>query len=155
MKLYFKKGKTIVFLLIIISLSLLFLIVPTKSSFGKEFFKYYKNDTFNRLTLDYNDERESKREYIYTDIDKINSVLSYLSNVKIRIYNNHKFNDNESKNIKIEHQLRISTLKGNALNILIFNNNVISVGDNGHYLKFCQVLDDSLNSDHIVDILNK
>lgn len=65
MKLYLKRYKKIAFLIILISLSLLFSIVPTKSSFGKEFLKYYKNDTFNRLTLDYNDERESKREYIY------------------------------------------------------------------------------------------
>lgn len=100
----------------------------------------------------------NQKENIYTDIDKINSVLSYLSNVKIRIHNNHKFNDNDSKNIKIEHQLRISTLKGSTLNIIIFNNNIIVVGcntDNGHYLKFCQVLDDILNSDYIVNLLNK
>ena len=153
----FKKNKKIALLLSIIFLSLVFLILPTKRSFSKEVFKYYKNDTFNRITLDYNDAHESKREYIYTDMDKINSVLSYLSNVKMRKYNNGPNSYNDGENIEIEHQLRISTLKGNDITILIFNNNFIIVSfstDNGHYLNYYKILDNSLNSDYIVDILN-
>lgn len=151
MNLYFKKNHKTTLLLSTIFVSLVFFIICDRSSFDKEIFKYYKNDSFNKITIDYNDDYESKREYIYTDIDKINSVLSYLSNVKISRYNN-------ISDVKIEHQIRISTLKGNTITILIFNNNSITVScitDNGNYLKHYKVLDNSLSSNYIIDILNR